>query len=63
MTVNRKLRKVEQMSDGVSDYYDCEACLWPGIVVPKGGEHEAQREFDAHFCEDHPIPHKLEPHG
>jgi hypothetical protein len=31
----RKLRKQEQMSDAVSDYYDCSACLWPGVLVEK----------------------------
>jgi len=54
----RKLRKVEQMSDGVSDYYDCEACLWPGVTVEKGDKDEAQREFDAHNCKDYPALHK-----
>jgi hypothetical protein len=55
MAFNRKLRKVEQMSDAVSDYYDCEACLWPGIIVPKGDQDEAQREFEAHNCRDYPV--------
>jgi hypothetical protein len=58
MIGDRKLRKVEQMSDGVSDYYDCEACLWPGIVVPKGVEDEARHAFDAHSCGDYPVPKK-----
>ena len=56
MTVfGRKLRRVEQMSDAVSDYYDCEACLWPGVMVPKGAEKQAQQEFDAHACKDYPV--------
>jgi hypothetical protein len=54
MASNRKLRKVEQMSDAVSDYYDCEGCLWPGTFVPKGSEDQAQREFDVHICNEHP---------
>jgi hypothetical protein len=58
MAFDRKLRKVEQMSDGVSDYYDCEVCLWPGAIVPKGDQQQAQREFDAHICEDHPVLQK-----
>lgn len=45
------------MSDGVSDYYDCEACLWPGVTVEKGEKDEAQREFDAHNCKDYPPLH------
>ncbi len=52
--LRRKLRRVEQMSDTVSDYYDCEACLWPGIMVEKGDQNQAQREFDAHICKDSP---------
>jgi hypothetical protein len=58
MVSDRKLRKVEQMSDGVSDYYDCEACLWPGTIVPKGDESEARREFETHSCNDYPAPRK-----
>jgi hypothetical protein len=58
MAVARKLRKVEQMSDGVSDYYDCEACLWPGAVVSKGEEDEARREFEVHNCQDYPVLRK-----
>jgi hypothetical protein len=52
----RELRKQEQMSDAVSDYYDCSACLWPGVIVEKGDEVQAQREFDAHLCKDYPQP-------
>ena len=51
--IERKLRKVEQMSDAVSDYYDCDACLWPGVIVEKGHREEAQRQFDAHDCKDY----------
>jgi hypothetical protein len=50
----KRLRKVEEMSDAVSDYYDCPACLWPGVMVEKGEEDQARREFDAHKCEDFP---------
>jgi hypothetical protein len=56
--LTRKLRRVEQMSDTGSDYYDCEACLWPGPTVEKGDQKEAQQDFDAHRCEDYPQPHK-----
>jgi hypothetical protein len=52
---DRKLRKVERMSDAVNDFYDCDLCLWPGITVPKGGEDQARREFDAHSCKDYPV--------
>jgi hypothetical protein len=34
----RRLRKTEEMSDAHSDYYDCAACLWPGVMVEKGDE-------------------------
>lgn len=52
----RKLRKQEQMSDAVSDYYDCSWCLWPGVFLEKGDEVQAQREFDANLCKDYPQP-------
>lgn len=35
-SLERRLKKVEQMSDAVSDYYDCEACLWAGVMAEKG---------------------------
>jgi hypothetical protein len=50
----RQLRKTEEMSDAHSDYYDCAACLWPGVMVEKGDEEQARREFDAHECKDYP---------
>jgi hypothetical protein len=55
--IERRLRKVEQMSDAVSDYYDCEACLWSGVMVEKGDKADAQREFDAHNCREYPAAH------
>jgi hypothetical protein len=37
MTIfERQLRKTEEMSYAHSDYYDCAACLWPGVMVEKG---------------------------
>jgi hypothetical protein len=54
--VERQLRKVEAMSDAVSDYYDCAGCLWPGVMVEKGDEAQARREFEAHNCKDYPQP-------
>ena len=44
----RRLRKVEQRFDGVSDFYDCASCLWPGARVDKGHTDKAKQEFDTH---------------
>ena len=54
----RYLRKVEEMSDAISDYYDCPACLWPGVMVERGDEDHARREFEAHNCENYPGLHE-----
>ena len=48
VSFERRLRKVEQRSDGVSDFYDCASCLWPGARVDKGHTDKAKQEFDTH---------------
>lgn len=50
----RRLRRVEQLSDGVSDFYDCATRSWPGIRVKKG---KTEQQFDAHNCNDYPPLH------
>jgi hypothetical protein len=53
MYFKRKLRKLEAICDKDVDCFDCDACLWLGVTVPKGDVDSARRDFDGHNCGDH----------
>ncbi len=43
-------RLVSAVSTETHDHYDCDACTWEGIDVPKGNREQALEAFANHDC-------------